>query len=299
MKRTVLLGVLTLATVGAMGCGDVAVNAPDWNWPTDTTGSVRVTSEWRGAIAPGDGIEIKGVYGAIRAVRTTGGEVVVTATRIGNAAAVAAVTIEAVPHAAGVTVCAVYPDVAGQEPNSCAPGSAGNLSAWDGGRGLVSVDFTVQVPEGVTLVGKVLTGDVEATGLGSDAFLTTMAGDILVSTAGLATATTLRGSIVAAIGAPDWGRDLQFSSGNGDVDVTIPATANAEVWATARVGRISSEFPLRQVLPGDQRGTIGSGGPTLRLNAFAGDITLRRGPEEAAIRVVGRVAAPGAHVGGE
>ena len=279
MKRTLALGGLALAIAWPMGCGDVQINGPDWpGWPpgNDPT-DVRVTSVWRGQIAPGKQIEIKGIYGEIRATRTAGTDVVVTATRIGAAEAVAAVTIDAVTHGSGVTICAVYPDVPGQVPNSCAPGDAGNMSVWDGGRGVVRVAFAVELPDGVTLVGKNLAGDLRATGLRSDAFLRAINGDILVSTTQRATAHTQTGSVTASIGLSDWGRDLAFSTGAGNLDVTIPAATNAEVRATAPSGRVSSDFPLTQVLPGELRGTIGGGGPTLTLTALAGAITLRRG----------------------
>ena len=284
MKRTLGLGGLALALAWSMGCGDVNVSGPEWpewpEWPPqgDTTGQVHVPSEWRGQIVPGQHIEIKDVYGDIRATRTEGTEVVVTATRIGRAEAVSAVNIAVVPHAAGVTICAVYPDVPGHAPNSCEPGDAGNLSAWDGGRGLVRVAFAVQVPDGVVLDGKSVAGDLEATGLRSDAFLTTLNGDVRVSTTRLATARTLNGSIAASIGRPDWGRDLGFSTMHGNVQVTVPAGTNADVRARTQSGSVRSDFPLSEVAPGDMRGTIGSGGPTLRLTTLAGDIALRRGP---------------------
>jgi DUF4097 and DUF4098 domain-containing protein YvlB len=151
------------------------------------------------------------------------------------------------------------------------------MSVWDGGRGAVRVAFAVQVPAGVVLVGRNLTGDLRATGLRSDAFLSTLYGDVRVSTTRLATAKTLSGSIIASIGLADWDRDLEFSTMAGDVEVTIPAGTNAQVRAAAQSGRIRSDFPLTEVMPGDMRGTIGSGGPTLRLTTLAGDIALRRG----------------------
>lgn len=283
MRHTLRAAGAGLAVIWMMGCGDVNISGPDWpNWPpaipSDPAGSVRDTTEWRGPITAGKEIEIKGVFGDIRAVRTSGTDVLVTAIKIGRPNDVAAVDIAVVPHARGVTICAVYPDVPGQAPNSCQPGAAGNLSAWDGGRGLARVAFAVEVPDGVVLVGKSLTGDLDATHLRSDAFLSTMSGTVRVSTAQLATAKTLSGSIVATIGRPDWGRDLEFTTMNGDVHVTIPAAVNAVVRAVAPSGRITSDFPLSRVSPGDMQGTIGSGGPTLKLSTLAGNITLRRGP---------------------
>ncbi|MDH3497906.1 MAG: DUF4097 domain-containing protein [Gemmatimonadota bacterium] len=280
MKRALTLGVLALAMAGPMGCGDVEINAPTWpEWtpPKPPAGEVHRTSVWRGAIPPGQQIEIKGIYGEIRATRTAGTEVVVTATRSGDATAVDAVTIDAVTHGSGVTICAVYPDVPGHAPNVCAPGDGGNMSVRDGGRGIVRVTFAVELPDGVVLVGKNVNGEVDVSGVRSDAFLSTINGGIRVSTTQRATARTVTGSITASIGLADWGRDLEFTTTTGDVHVTIPAATNAAVRAASVSGQISSDFPLSEVVPGQMQGTIGNGGPTLRLTTLAGNITLRRG----------------------
>jgi hypothetical protein len=160
MKRTLTLGGIALALALGTGCGDVDINAPDWpKWqdPDSATGNARVTWEWRGQVAAGQHVEIKSLFGDIRGVRTAGTEVVVRATKIGAADAVDAVSIEVVPHESGITVCAVYPDVAGQAPNSCEPGDGGNMTVRDGGRGLVKVHFVVQIPDGVNLIAKSLT----------------------------------------------------------------------------------------------------------------------------------------------
>jgi hypothetical protein len=267
----------------SMACGDVNISGPKWpdwpNWPPpdDTTGQVRVPFEWRGHVTPGKQIEIKGLAGDIRAVAASGSDVVVTATKIGQPNDVAAVDIEVVSHAFGVTICAVYPDVAGQLPNTCEPGDGGNMSTRDSAGGGVKVAFTVQVPDGVAFVARSMMGDLEATAIRSNAFLNSVFGDVRVSTTQLATAKSLWGSINASVGLPDWDRDLEFSTMTGDIAVTIPAATNAQVRATVQSGRITSDFPLTQVFPGGMQGTIGSGGPTLRLATTNGTITLRKG----------------------
>jgi len=279
MKRRLLVGGFALALAWSIGCGSIEINAPGWpDWePEDPPNAVRITSDWHGTIPPGDHIEIKGVYGDIRVTRTGGSEVIVAATRIGEADAVAKVHIDVVPHADGVTICAVYPDVPGQAPNSCQPGEAGNMSVWDGGQGVVRVAFLVQVPDGVNVVAKTVTGNVLALGLRGDVLARVVLGDVEVSTTRLATAVTVTGSIRATIGLANWGRDLEFRTTSGDVDVTIPATTNAEVHATALSGRITTQFPLSPAASGGMQGTIGNGGPLLRVTTLSGDITLRRG----------------------
>ncbi|UCF40476.1 MAG: hypothetical protein JSW43_12205 [Gemmatimonadota bacterium] len=159
MKRTRTLGGIALALALGMGCGDVEFNAPDWpEWrtPDDPAAQVRVNWEWRGQVAAGQQVEVKTVFGDIRGVPTAGSEVVVKATKIGRAGAVDDVRIDVVPHASGVTICAVYPDVPGHAPNRCAPGDGGNMTVWDGGRGVVRVNFVVEVPDGVNLIAKTL-----------------------------------------------------------------------------------------------------------------------------------------------
>ena len=70
MRRILTTGVTALALAWSMACGDVNINGPDWpDWtpPKDTTGQVRVPSTWRGSIAAGKQIEIKGVS-SLRAI---------------------------------------------------------------------------------------------------------------------------------------------------------------------------------------------------------------------------------------
>lgn len=274
---------LMLWAVGwTIGCADIDISGPgfpdsNWPFPNDTTGQVRVSWDWRSPIPVGQHIEIKSVSGDIRATTALGSEVVVTATKIGRPGAVAAVSIAVVTHASGVTICAVYPDVVGRPPNECEPGEGGNMSVQGNAGGRVKVQFAVQVPEGVDLIGRTLAGDIVATQLLSDVFAYSMAGDIDVSTAQLATARTQWGSVIATLGLADWGRDLEFSTLTGDIRVTVPAATNAVVQATSQAGNITSDFPLTQVAPSHIGGTLGSGGPTLTLSTLAGDVTLKRG----------------------
>jgi len=274
--------IIVLATTWTMGCADIDINGPetpdhDWPFSNDTTGQVGVPWEWRDPIPLGQHIEIKGVSGDIRATTAVGSEVVVTATKIGRPDDVAAVSIDVVTHAAGVTICAVYPSIPGRPANTCEPGDAGNMSVWDTAGGSVRVEFAVEVPEGVVFIGRTLAGDIVASELRGDVFARSLAGDIRVSTTRLAGATTLWGSIVATVGLADWGRDLEFSTVNGDVRLAVPAATNAVVHATTQSGAITSDFPLSQVVPGHMQGTLGSGGPTLTLSTLTGNVALRRG----------------------
>src|SRR5437773_1819652 len=111
--------------------------------------------QWRGRVAAGQSIEIKGVNGDVRAVPANSNEVEVTAARSARRSNPESVRFEVVPHGGGVTICAVYPDVSGRAPNRCEPGSESHSQTRDND---VTVQFTVRVPAGVTFIGRTVNG---------------------------------------------------------------------------------------------------------------------------------------------
>ena len=262
MRATLIALAVLAATAVAGACGDsTGPNGDD-------------SFEWSGTIAAGDQIEIKGVIGSINFDRSSGIETVVTAVKTGQDSDPATVDIQVVQHANGVTICAVYPDVPGQQSNECAPGDQGNMSVQDND---VEVTFTVQVPNGVVAVGKTITGSIDADALQSDVFASTITGNVDLVTSRLAEASVITGNVIVSLGATDWGRDLTFSAITGAITVTVPSGTNADVVATVVTGSIASDFALTDVSPGRKEGTLGTGGPTLTLSVVTGDVTLLSG----------------------
>jgi DUF4097 and DUF4098 domain-containing protein YvlB len=241
----------------------------------DSTGPIALDFEWSGTIAQGDAIEIKGFNGDIMATASSDNTVTVTVTKEGQQDDPEDVRIELVEHAGGVTICAVYPDVPGQPANSCAAGDQGHLASQDND---VEVTFTVAVPAGVDFVGKTVNGPVGGANLASNAFASTINGDVTVTTTLLGTAVTVNGSITVSIGLTDWDRDLEFTTVNGNVTVEVPAGTNAEVRLATTNGSISTDFSLTQVTATNVRGVIGSGGRLLRLTTVNGNVALESGP---------------------
>jgi hypothetical protein len=253
-----------IAVASVVGCSDDDPTGPEPH---------AQEFEWSGAVAPGDRIEIKNIGGDVRASFTSGSEVVVHAIKTSLDSDPGSVTIEVVPHAEGVTICAVYPDVPGRAPNECRPGLQGNMSTRDND---VTVDFTLMVPVGVEFVGRVMNGDVVAEGLQSDAFASTINGNVSLTTTGIAGASSTSGSINVVIGRADPGRDLAFRTNHGNVTVRIPSNTNAEVLASTISGTIVSDFQLEGT-PRTRFGTLGSGGPNLWLSSVNGNVDLRQG----------------------
>ena len=231
---------------------------------------------WKGKVAPGKAIEIKGVNGDVRAVAGSGvGDVEVTAVKHARRSDPDEVKIEVVQHEDGVTICAVYPSD-GRRENSCDAGDGGHMSVRDND---VTVDFTVRVPAGVRFVGRTVNGDVGAADLTGDVEANTMNGSIRISTAGYAEAQTVNGEIVASLGRATWSNALEFRTVNGGITLDLPAGLSTEVRATTVNGDIQTDFPLMvtgRLGPRRLHGTIGSGGRRLALETVNGSIRLRK-----------------------
>jgi len=229
---------------------------------------------WKGKIAAGKEIEIKGVNGDVRAVAGSG-ETEVTATKRAKRSDPDDVKIEVVEHEGGVTICAVYPSE-GRRANECRPGEGGHMSTREND---VVVEFTVHVPAGVKFVGKTVNGEVEAASLGGDVEASTVNGGIHISTSGYAEATTVNGSIVAAMGKASWTDGVEFRTVNGGITLDLPPSLSAEVRAETVNGEIFTDFPLMvtgKLGPRRVTGTIGSGGRQLALSTVNGNIRLRK-----------------------
>lgn len=230
---------------------------------------------WKGRIAAGKAIEIKGVNGDVSAV-VGSGEAEVSAVKTAKRSDPADVQIEVVEHEDGVTICATYPSD-GRRENVCAPGRGGHMNVRDND---VRVHFTVKVPAGVQFVGKTVNGEVDVANLASDVDVATVNGSIRISTSGYAEATTVNGSIVAAMGRADWRDGLEFTTVNGGITLDLPASLSTEVRASTVNGDILSDFPLivtGRLGPRRVNGTIGAGGRELALSTVNGNIKLRKG----------------------
>lgn len=228
---------------------------------------------WTGAIAPGKAVEIKGVNGSISATPSTSGKVEVSATKTARRSDPGQVKVEVIEHPEGVTICAVYPSPNGQA-NECKPGSAGRMNTRDND---TKVDFIVKVPSGDRLIARTVNGKVEAALKNSDVEANTVNGSINVTGARLARAKTVNGSVDVELS--DASREMSFETVNGSIEVTLPASARAELDARTVNGDISSDLPLTVRGTMNKRhiaGTIGgAGGPALSLKTVNGGITIK------------------------
>jgi hypothetical protein len=226
---------------------------------------------WHGTVPTGQIVEIKGLNGDIIVERAVGEEIEVRAEKRARRSDVDAVRIEVIEHAGGVTVCAVYPSSRGRE-NTCEPGSGGRNSIRNND---VRVTFYVSVPENVAFMGSTVNGDVEVHDLASDVGARSVNGDIEISTTGFAEASTVNGSIEAAMERYNIEAGLSFSTVNGSISLDLPDDVDADLDARWVNGRLEADLPFElvgRVSRHSARGVLGDGGPELNLKTVNGSI---------------------------
>ena len=233
---------------------------------------------WSGTLSAGKTLEIRGVTGDISAEPASGNTIEVTAVkREHRRGSVDDVEIKVVEGSDGVTICAVYPTPRrAREENHCGSGRDYQMNTNDND---VEVAFTVKVPRGVRFEAGTVNGSIRANGLASDASLNTVNGGIDVTTSGVVEAATVNGRIQARLGRADWSGALEFSTVNGSITVTAPASLSTDVEASTVNGSVDSDFPITvqgRMQRRQLRGTIGSGGRSLELTTVNGGIELRR-----------------------
>src|SRR5574337_2022454 len=218
---------------------------------------------WRGTLRAGQTVTIRGINGGITARRTGGTAVVVTATKHARRSDPASVRIEAVPGGEGVTICAIYPS---RRPSRCGGGDA-SLNSEDNND--VSVEFTVEVPDGVKLDAGTVNGGITADGIGADVGARTVNGDVTASGTGVVRAGTGTGRLDVRFGRADWDGEIALRTVNGGIEVTLPPNPDVEVEASSVNGSLQSAFPLTvqgRFGPREMTGTIGRGGRRLKLS---------------------------------
>lgn len=255
MRSSVLLSALTLLGAGTLAAQDF---------------------RWHAPLGSGKTLEVRGISGRVRASRATGSEAEVTAVKkAGRRGDPEDVEIKVLEDNQGVLICALYP-TRRDGRSDCRRGGGGNQNIRDND---VEVNFEVKVPAGVDFVGSTVNGDVYAENLPADAEVSTVNGDVEVTAAGLARASTVNGSVTATVGKGDWSGALEFSTVNGGIRLTLPADINVDVDASTVNGSIDSDFPI--TMQGRMRrqefhGQIGKGGRRLRLTTVNGGIELRK-----------------------
>jgi len=213
---------------------------------------------------------------------------------------------------AGVTICAVYDD-----DDRCEEDGLRRDRSFRGNwRDRARVSITVAIPRGTharvssgngavsfsaaAATARVSSGngrvrvsnvqrDVQASSGNGAVTVDNVGGPVRASTGnGDVSITAVQGPVNASSGNGDiqvsmdrliGDDDLEFSSGNGTIELTVPADFSAEVEASTGNGRIVTDFPIRiigRISPTRLRGTIGDGGRHLRMTTGNGAMEIRK-----------------------
>jgi hypothetical protein len=266
---------------------------------------------WRGALPAGALLTVRNHNGPIEVRPATGTEVELRAEKRARYGNLTDVAFNVRTGSRGdVTICSTFRD------NDPCDEDRHSRNSDDDWRRSVTVAMTVLVPRGAQV--RVATGNgavsVErvggevsaSTGNGRVNVLNTEGavrvstgnGDVQVREAkgavrvstgnGRVTVSTSQGPVEARSGNGDIdvrmtalrpSEDMTFSTGSGDVRVTLPTDYNGELDATTGNGSISSDFDLKvegRMSPRRVRATIGTGGAKLRLATGNGGLELRK-----------------------
>ena len=211
----------------------------------------------------------------------------------------------------GVTICAVIAD------EDCDDDGVRHRGRWGDDYNGRRVNFTIRVPKGVHVAVGSGNGDVSVGGATADVRASSGNGKVRVTTSGGAvnassgngevnvehaggpvrassgngrvTVVTSRGPVNASSGngdvevsmdaIADVSDDMELSSGNGTITVTVPADFTGELDASTGSGKFYSDFPMMvrgRIDPQHVRATIGKGGRRLTMRSGNGDVELRK-----------------------
>jgi hypothetical protein len=187
------------------------------------------------------------------------------------------------------------PDVKGPAPAGSAPPlppsptTTASLGAVPNGAAL-----EIQVPARVNLRLSTMNRDIAVESADGEIEVTNLNGGItLTNVAGSVVANTHNGVVRVTLTRLTGDKPMAFTSFNGDVDVTLPPTAKANLKMRSDNGDIFTDFdvqirpsPPQTSSPGTRKrievnqslfGAINGGGPEFELRTFNGNIYVRKG----------------------
>lgn len=162
------------------------------------------------------------------------------------------------------------------------------------------VDLIIKVPHRTSLeLSCVNSGDIRVENITGDVEVSNTNGAInLMNINGSVVANALNRDITVTFSAVDPDKDMAFTTLNGDIDVTFPASLKAKVKLKANMGDVYSDFEVsvtenpKSVTRENRRskngkyevqidrsfwGLINGGGQVIQFSNFNGDIFIRKG----------------------
>ena len=160
-------------------------------------------------------------------------------------------------------------------------GTVSTTGPTDTGRGGWSVSYEIFVPRASAVDATAYNGGVHVSDVDSAIHIETTNGGIhLERVAGDVSAATKNGGLHVELAGNTWqGRQLDLSSKNGSIAVSMPSGYSAHVQAETVHGGIFTDFPVTvtgRIRRQNFDGNIGSGGPLIRVSTVNGGISVKR-----------------------
>lgn len=172
----------------------------------------------------------------------------------------------------------------------------GNTVTVHSGSWSNKLSIEIEVPAGMDVEAKTHNdGHLTVTSINGEADLTNHNGEITATNInGSVIATTYNGEIKVSLDKVKEGTPMSFTTYNGDVDITFPATMKATLKMKTERGDIYSDFDVsfknsgpvqktdskagvyKVVIDEWKRGDINGGGPEVTLRNYNGDIFVRK-----------------------
>ena len=232
---------------------------------------------WDGRIPAGSWLEVHNLNGNIRVEAGSGDRTEVVAVKRWRRGDPSVVRIESVKFGGEkghVRVCAMWLESARCDEEGYTAGRGNN-------RNDTQVDFTVRLARGVKVDVGTVNGTVRVHGATAEVEASTVNGNVDVSTSGgPVNAETVNGSIDARMATLDGEADLEYSTVNGSITLTLPSRTSAEVDLSTVNGHFETDFPVQargRISRTHLRGTIGEGGRRIRAKTVNGSVELRKG----------------------
>lgn len=269
MKRRIMSLAASAALAAALPTAPLAAQ--------QMLGKDALTWRWDGNVAAGQWARLYSVNGAVKVTASPDGTMhVVAEKRVGEGGDPRTVHFAVVNGSDGVTICALWKDDATCTEDG--PRNNSVNSSWRNREQNVTVNFTVQVPNGVRTGANTVNGSIDIINVGGEVRARTVNGGVSVNTrGGPVNARTVNGGIEATIGTQN-SADMSFETVNGSVAVSGPADLNADFQFRTVNGSIESRYPITitgKWGPKSAQGTIGRGGPSLNIRTVNGGIRLR------------------------
>ena len=163
-----------------------------------------------------------------------------------------------------------------------------------------TTDLTITVPRHASLrLSCINDGDIHVSDVDGELDVNDINGSVtLANVGGSAVAHALNGRVLVTFNRVDPQKPMSFSSMNGDIDVTFPASLKANVSFQSDQGEVYSDFDVQMQQSAPQqvtedrkgnggkyrvriekavKGTINGGGPELQFKNFNGSIYVRKG----------------------